>query len=460
MPKPNFLAQAAVCAALLLSGVVARAQVPEKLPTAPAYAIGTFECLGLYLNSPDLGQCKVRFRARGAATWREGLPLWFDERASQYRGSLVYLQPATTYDIELMPAKGQAVTLNGQTRNEKFPVGKTTVVPAGENYDELVITESGTPDAYHLVTVPNNQRAAIDVANTTPSCITVDADYVIVRGLELRNAGKHGVLIERNRHDVVVEDCHVIGWGRVGGAPAYGNEGAHDAAVLGEYNNRNLTVQRNLLEHPRGFTNDWSEGHPAGPEAVTFDHSQGGHVIRYNTIRSSEGHGFMDAIGGNSSSSHVGNINRDSDIYGNIITNVWDDAMQVEGANNNVRIWGNYLNLTTQFIATAPTGDGPMYIFRNVFGKSRWTHEEGSNGGYVIKTGGKAAEDLGRRYVFHNTALANGGGQHVFSGHTDPTAYSRNNFWGVPGMMVSGRTPDRFSNGRKSRCRFLTFALT
>ena len=47
----------------------------------------------------------------------------------------------------------------------------------------------------------------------------------------------------------------------------------------------------------------------------------------------------LDGIGGSSNYSFKGSPNRDSDIYGNLISNCWDDAIESEGANMNVRIW-------------------------------------------------------------------------------------------------------------------------
>ena len=41
--------------------------------------------------------------------------------------------------------------------------------------------------------------------------------------------------------------------------------------------------------------------------------------------------------------SSVGFPHADTDIYGNIIMNCWDDGIESEGGNRNVRIWGNYM---------------------------------------------------------------------------------------------------------------------
>jgi hypothetical protein len=43
---------------------------------------------------------------------------------------------------------------------------------------------------------------------------------------------------------------------------------------------------------------------------------------------------------------------------------VYDDAIEAEGANRNVRIWGNYLDRVFVPIANAATSIGPLYVWR------------------------------------------------------------------------------------------------
>ncbi|MHC4191119.1 MAG: hypothetical protein ACYSUB_15810, partial [Planctomycetota bacterium] len=98
--------------------------------------------------------------------------------------------------------------------------------------------------------------------------------------------------------------------------------------------------------------------------------------------------------------------NRDSDIYGNYIANCWDDGIEAEDDNCNVRIWGNFIEWTFVKIAVAPTTVGPVYIWRNVAGVGRkddiqpW-NEVGR--GAFLKT--KDNNGGGKIYVFHNTLL-------------------------------------------------------
>src|SRR5436190_1261850 len=68
--------------------------------------------------------------------------------------------------------------------SEEFPVGESVKVDGGDK--PLAITQSGTAAAYRLY---DGRGATIDVRHLHDSCITIDASYVIVRGLTLKGAG-------------------------------------------------------------------------------------------------------------------------------------------------------------------------------------------------------------------------------------------------------------------------------
>jgi hypothetical protein len=407
------------------------------------YAVSTFECSGIYWKTPEAGACKIRYKEVKSTAWKEGLDLVYDSRDGEYRGSIIKLTPNTEYQVELSTNSART-RLGFTTRNDNFPIGKTTYIPARESDNTIVITESGSPDAYHLVTAPPKTRSVLNIKNVHDHGIEIDADYVIVRGIEVRNARVHGIMIRRNRHDVVVEQCNITFWGRIGGPISYGNfEGNMDSGIYAENGTWNLTLQRNLIEDPRGASNDWETGHPAGPQGISIIQSLGGNVIRYNDIVSTEDHGYNDGIGGASNFSDVGNVNRDSDVYGNIIRNVWDNPIEVEGANMNVRVWGNYMDLYYSAIATAATHKGPIYIYRNVFARSRRGHRN-NIGGPMIKTGDRQGFGGGRRLIFHNTALQPNGPNNVIGG--DPNCMTRNNIFDVPGSLAPNSEKEPLSD--------------
>jgi hypothetical protein len=127
-----------------------------------------------------------------------------------------------------------------------------------------------------------------------------------------------------------------------------------------------------------------------------------------------------------------------------------DDAIEAEGGNRNVRIWGNYLDATFTGIAHAATSVGPLYVFRNVMDRSKKCPRQ--DGGYVEfgETGpfGKFDDDTdatfsgGRRYILQNTTLqrpgsmgANAGLQAVSDAPSEhlENAVVRNNVWNTTG---------------------------
>ena len=413
------------------------------------YAVATFECLGIYykVDSDTLGECRVSYRKSGTEEWRDVIPLWFDKRDYEYRGSIVGITPDTEYDIRLK-CGNKEIIFQGQTRSELIPVAKTTFLEGGVTDDILHITESGNQGGWHLITPAPGSKRVIDPENSTDYNVIIDASYVILRGVELKNARIHGILIKEGVHDVVIEDCRITFWGRCGGPRSFGNIGGGDSAIRADKGTYGLIIQRNLIQNPRGASSDWDTGHPSGPQAVTIINSKGGNIIRYNEIISTEDHGYNDGIGGGSNYSFEGSPNRDSDIYGNIISNVWDDAIEAEGANMNVRIWGNYIHHTYIHIGTSPTSKGPLYIYRNIFGVSRRSQKE-SLGWCMIKAGDRTPYGGGRRYVFHNTALQPNGPFRVFgSVHGLPykrmtsNTITRNNIFDCYGVLTDATKID------------------
>jgi hypothetical protein len=395
-------------------GAVGTAQITVNVQNAGAKAIPTFESLGLYWKPPsDPGSagCPVRYRRAGDSAWLDGLAMWYDVRNGECRGSLVHLTPATSYEVELSVPGQPAAQLTASTWSEAFPIARIVEVPSGST--TLAITEGGSPSGYVLYTSPAGTQSTLDAANGQNYNITVAAPYVIVRGLVLKGAAQDAIRLLPGARDVVVEDNDISGWGRFRATSSTGVQLGMDMdagvrAVCADRSLERVVIQRNRIHHPRYSANSWSFGHPAGPQAVTFSHCGGNHVIRHNEIYSEAGRYFNDALGGESNFSDVGFPNADSDIYGNRISHAWDDAIEAEGANRNVRIWGNYIDQTAIGVASSATHSGPLYIFRNVYNRSRQLSEvalDSDDRNNFAKAGTTSSFGNGRRYVFHNTTL-------------------------------------------------------
>jgi hypothetical protein len=75
--------------------------VPQS---ATPRAVCTFESIGLYWTPADGAEdrtCQVHYHITGEQAWREALPLWFDKRIGEYRGSIVQLRSGSRYEVRL-----------------------------------------------------------------------------------------------------------------------------------------------------------------------------------------------------------------------------------------------------------------------------------------------------------------------------------------------------------------------
>lgn len=393
----------------------ADAGFPAATGSSTPAAVPTFESAGVYW-SPAGGalsnECQVTYRKVGTTPWLNALPLYYDARNNEYRGSVVSLKPNTSYEIKLLLAgTGTTSTLTTTTWNTAFPIASTVTLAGGTSTTPYTISTGGSATGYVLYAGAADGSTVIDVGNLHDSCVTIQASYVILRNVTLKGAKINGVLLDGAMHDVVIEENDISGWGRIA-ADGWGEN--VDAGIRTNSSGPfRVIIQRNKIHHPRSNANDWSQirtyggqtsGHPVGPQGITFYDTAGNHVIRFNEIYSDETHRFNDGMGGATNFSYLGFPGRDSDIYGNIIGNACDDALEIEGGGRNVRVWNNYMDTTYTGVSSAGVSMGPTYIFRNVMGVAR---ESGTVSGYGVfaKNADKGVYGMGPRLLLHNTLL-------------------------------------------------------
>ena len=405
-----------IFAIIFLSSVICH--LTSTAVHAIASATPTFHSVGLAWQPNDPVDCAVFYRPLGSNTWLTGYPLWYDSRNLECRGSLVHLTPNTTYEIRLTTLTDSTV-LTATTWNENLPVDPAKIhYLSADSFTTLTISDSGSASGYALYAPEPGKSITIDVQNNHNTVIQVNASYVIIRGLNLTGGINSIINLNANVHDVVIETNQLSNWGT--GANFQG-------AIIGggNYSQTNpnlqrLIIQRNKIYNPRFGSNDWSTGHPSGPQGIVLFNSGGHHVFRYNEIFSTNGNYFNDILGaGANFQTECGNVELctgfpgpDSDIYGNFLSNAWDDAVEADGQGRNVRIWGNYIDSTLVKFSTAGIFKGPIYIFRNVSGIGDAGTTEGG------ETFIKAGIGNGRIFAFHNTLL-NPDGQGCRGGITD-----------------------------------------
>src|SRR5690349_370546 len=105
----------------------------QSLPATNTIAIPTYESVGLYWQSPGGSSgCEVKYRVAGGASWASGLPMWYDARDGQCRGSLVGLTPNTSYEVQLnLPGQPASRGLTFKTWSNQVPVAKTIAINGG-----------------------------------------------------------------------------------------------------------------------------------------------------------------------------------------------------------------------------------------------------------------------------------------------------------------------------------------
>ena len=393
-------------AALLFMGAMSCAEFTYAgTDDSDVRVVPTFESAGLYWSAPGArGDCRVRFRKAGETEWRRGLDLWYDERSNECRGSLVQLQAATAYEAQLASGRGEVRSVAFRTWSERLPIARTVRVKSGR--DTLHIREGGTAEGY---VVYDGGGATLDADNKAQFNILIEASHVVVRGFVLRGAQQDAIRIAGDAVDVVIEDNDISGWGR----PREGGWGADmDSGIRAVCRScpqvERVVIQRNRIHDPRYSANSWSDGHPEGPQAIAFSWCGGRHVIRHNEMYNTGDKRFNDVMGGEDNFSRNGFPDSDTDIYGNVVADGWDDGIEAEGGNRNVRIWGNYIDRTATGVATTVTSVGPLYIFRNIYNRNRFKGKvapDDDERQAFVKAGSDAALGDGRRYIFHNTML-------------------------------------------------------
>lgn len=457
---------------LFVSAVLSRgASAPQAVPT--------FECMSLYwrvLPTNTARRCEVKFRVLGTREWHEAQDLWHDTGLQQYRGSVVNLHAGTEYEFSMALTNGPTATVVARTWSNTFPVASTVTLANGVRHERLHITEGGSSSGYRLYTAAP-EGTTVDVANTAETCVSIEADYVILRGVTCRGARIDGLRIG-NHHHVVIEGCDISGWGRpdpqAGQTLCLEGEDIEIPVTLGAYldagihvdgpDSEQIIIQGNRIHHARYTASNWTQvspyfsknkrlsTHAQGPDAIVFAQRTGGrHVIRWNDIGNDApdfDHMFYDAL---LAAEPLGNgFVADGDIYGNRISDCWDDGIEAERGDRNVRIWGNYFSRMIKCVSSGYIWDGPLYVWRNV-GENLLHPNEMSeqNGGlspfkahppcFMPPPQEDPREQRdGVVYVYHNTLIAGSGNAAGWAFNTwpphryvSPTVrlISRNNLW-------------------------------
>lgn len=407
----------------------------------------------------------IRYQPFGTSSWRGAQSLWWDGNSPlpafrrQYRGSIVNLSPDTGYEVSYSLDQGTTWSASQQIRTRSELFAGTATKYSGVRKKKLVISSGGKPSNWRVI---DGQNIATIDTDHLDDCVQITASYVILRNFKIQDCRFNAIVIEKP--NVVIEGNAIFDWGiqenaRDNPSPRKGNVSKKplsdpasscvsgvskgdfgrllDTGILVRATgNDGIVIQRNTIRDPRYRSTRWVEcpgydNHPYGPRAIQILASDGnlgrGNVIRYNSIYATN------TVGGAVTLSDDANryydilavsYQQDLDVYGNIIRNGTDDAIEADNAAVNVRIWGNYINSSLTMISLQLMQAGPAYIFRNIFDRAA-DNNTGNPGNYYVgietpyytsdapikikqNNGGPVSAWHGPAYVYHNTAMRAG----------------------------------------------------
>lgn len=386
--------------------------------------VPTFHCLSVKLDvtgdDNSNSTCVVQYRVNGSATWKNGYNLWHDSYFNQYKGSVVYLAPNTAYEVRVqvsdtdgVPAT-DAITNSVTTWSEVFTEESADIL--SNITQSITITSGGSSlGNYKRYGPTGTSRITVNVGTNYPVAITVNTTNVILQNMDFVSGGNsNAIMVANGMSNIVIQNCTFNNYGPPGKGTGTGtvpDEDKNAAVLIGRQSSDtaagsgigNVVIQNCDFGPANGGSNSWDQGHPTGPHGIYVSNCRGQIVLRYNRIHGSDNHWFNDGIGGCSNfSTNNGAVNKDSDIYGNLISEVWDDGIECEGRNENTRIFCNVITNSHVAVATAAVTAGPCYKFRNTHFYNRSSESNSSLRETAFKTGWNGSSNRAE-YFFLNT---------------------------------------------------------
>ncbi len=320
----------------------------------------------------------TRFRAMGQTAWRSALPLYRVRPETvppgwtpqpQFAGSVFDLSPSTPYEIEL-----HAIDPDGAVDQTITIMGRTRAVPTDPKTPRAVnVTDATTLRAALTAAMPGDviTLAPGAYAGTFSFSASGTADNpIVVRGQSASTVILDGGnctgcnILEAYGSFVHVEKLTIQNGSRAIRFQGMGTEGNVVRRV--SIKNVVLAIGSNPNQKDFYICDNVLEGRLAWPAVYADDmgahanddgiHVEGfGHVVCHNSIR-----GFGDAMKTEQDGA------RAIDFYGNEILSAYDNGVELDTAEGNVRLVGNRFTNTYATISVQPIYGGPAYILRNV----------------------------------------------------------------------------------------------
>jgi hypothetical protein len=389
---------------LLLTLICLPAFAADDVVPGTVYTDATFVHIGLrwqIAGDDDLDAvCTVRYRQAGAQTWQDGMDLFRAHTnlsgqgglrpENRFAGSLFFLEPGTSYEIELTltdPDGGgstQTVTASTETPMAESAAADHYYAEPGDGGGSgtqadpfrglqaacdavspgaIIHAAAGVYDAFELITSGEPDHPIVLRGPADPHTETDESQWALVDGADTdRGVLTLGTYDRRTSH-IIIEQM-VIQNGR------WGIDAQNTYKVMvrnniirdvgfGYYNRRD-----NGLENRQYISDNTLIGRTPWPGSGIpsergIDLRGSGNVACYNRVRN-----FGDGVSIQPFTDAYGYAN---DIYGNDISEIVDDPIEIDYNSCNTRVWRNRVINARMGVSLAPIYGGPVYIFRNVF---------------------------------------------------------------------------------------------
>ncbi|MEB2310531.1 MAG: hypothetical protein OZ921_20655 [Sorangiineae bacterium] len=386
----------------------------------------------------------VRYRAEGAATWREGLPLARSRPSvvvgatipEGFAGSLFGLMPATRYEIELHAVDpdglDQTFTTTGATRRVPgAPASPRPVPVAGTSALTSALDQAKPGDVITLAEGVYEGTFALHASGTAENPIVIRG--ATQSGVVLDGGGCTGCnVLEIYGSFVQLENLTIQHASR---GLRFQGVGASDNVVrrvrirdvtLGigsKDGQRDFIVCDNVLEGRLAWPAVYGDDGGAHANDDGINLTGDGHVVCHNRLV-----GFGDSIK-NEAATFVS-----FEVFGNDSESAYDNAIELDGALRNAVVFENRFTNSWSPISFQPVYGGPAYAIRNVVVNVVDEQQK-------LHSLGGTRETVGAR-LYNNTFVSVA---HALNLQDDTTAHDfvlANNIYFGPASPEGGRTVD------------------
>jgi hypothetical protein len=351
-------------------------------PGVPVFDRPTLTTLGVQL--PITGDdnfnasVSVRYRKTGAATWRQALPLfrvhpenttWWT-LTPQFAGSIFDLRPNTSYDVELhvLDPDGpvdQIFTMTASTRpvpsdpinprvvnvsdvngllaaiRNALPGDIISVADGFYNVGSIYFFGSGTAQNPIVIRGASEDGTILDGGNCVGcNVMEIYGSYVHIERLTMQNAERAVRFQSSGITGNVIRRVHI----------------KNTTMAIGDRANQtDFYICDNQVEGRLTWPTNYGSDGGVHSDDDGIVIAGAGHVVCHNRIS-----GFADAIQINQDGS------RAIDAYGNEVLYTYDDGIEMDTSEGNVRCFRNRFTNTFDTISLQPVLGGPAYVLRNI----------------------------------------------------------------------------------------------